>query len=1191
MRIKQLQLTGFKSFVDRTALDFPSRITGIVGPNGCGKSNIVDSIRWVLGEQSPKHLRGDAMEAVIFNGNSRLAPLGMAEVSLTFENDEPRPVTDLDLDVSTLPAHFRNLSTITIARRYFRSGDSEYLINKIPCRLKDITELFLGTGVGSKAYGIIEQGRVEQFINAKPEERRLFIEEAAGITLYRSRRLAAERKIERARENLARVNDILQEIDRQVRYIERQAKKAEEFRRLQGELRGLELTLARLQWNRLQAEQEGLEAKLIELSDDEAAVRAALEASEGAQRDAAERAAAAEQRHARLREALAVADAERERVRERLQMQLQERQERERRGGRLNEDLEALGRTRHDLERDRGRAERERDEHAQYVLFDEGELQTREKELDDARRVLAAAQAELEAVKGTLVEHLTREVEARNALTAIERRRDETARQLGKLRTEVEAVDERLRDLDRQAAARRDDIEQLRAQLAATTGEKEAHAKGLRGLAERRRACERAVADLDAELLQAGSRLASLEQIQSNYEGFHRGVRAIMREQPSAEGGVLGVVADVIEIPEEHERAAAAALGDRLQYVIVRDPEEAVGAVDHLRRAAGGRGSFIPLEPRRNGGHGAASVNGTSRRFLDLVRVPQHFQAVAESLLGEVVLVPDLASAVALWQQNGVRLTLVTPEGDVIDPSGVITGGSDRPIEEEILARRREIEALRAVVNATAARADAGRAELEVASGALTEAEAALRTLDEGLHGLTLRIVGAEKDLERLHLERPQYLSRREVVQFEIESLTEEDQAAAEEQGRVRERSRQMDADRLALEARVAEQRMATEGFAQRADELSAAVTTMKVRVAERRERQQAAAASVESLRRQEGELALRETALATEREATERERAALDEAITQARNEEVERERARESLGSDVEAAAEEVGRSVSGVREAEEQTRAWRASLDEKRAARGEIELRRSETRLRMDHLGQTMREKYETELAAVEPAALSEEEIEAGGARVEALRTRLNRLGDVNVGAIDELRALEERQQFLSSQREDLERSLADLERTIQKLNRASRTRFAETFARVNETFQQVFPRLFRGGEGRLVLTDEHNLLETGVDIIVCPPGKRLDSVGLLSGGEKALVAVSLILSLFLINPTPFCILDEVDAPLDDANINRFSQMIREMSDRSQFIVITHNKRTMEAADVLYGVTMQEPGVSKIISVAMH
>jgi chromosome segregation protein len=368
-------------------------------------------------------------------------------------------------------------------------------------------------------------------------------------------------------------------------------------------------------------------------------------------------------------------------------------------------------------------------------------------------------------------------------------------------------------------------------------------------------------------------------------------------------------------------------------------------------------------------------------------------------------------------------------------------------------------------------------------------------------------------------------------------------------------------------------------------------VTSRKVRVAERRERQQAAAVAVESWRRQQTDLAVREAALGEECANSQRERDKLDDSMATTRRQEEQQAERRAQLGRDAEQIGGETEERRNALRAAEEQTRVAHERLEGLRDRRGQIELARSEVRLRAEHLAQTIHEKYEVELASQEQIDAASEDLTDASSRLEALKQRLSRLGEVNVAAIDELRELEERGGFLRGQRDDLERSLSDLERTIQKLNRASRTRFAETFARANETFQQVFPRLFRGGEGRLVLTDEHNLLETGVEIIVRPPGKRLDTVALLSGGEKALVAVSLIFSLFLINPTPFCILDEVDAPLDDANIGRFSQMVREMSEHSQFILITHNKRTMEAASALYGITMQEPGVSKVISVNLH
>ena len=520
----------------------------------------------------------------------------------------------------------------------------------------------------------------------------------------------------------------------------------------------------------------------------------------------------------------------------------------------------------------------------------------------------------------------------------------------------------------------------------------------------------------------------------------------------------------------------------------------------------------------------------------------------------------------------------------------MITGGSDRPIEEELLARRREIDGLRGHLAEVQARLEEIRRQSETLTHAIGEAEDAVRSLGEGVHDLTLRIVGAEKDIERLDLERPQRLSRGEVVRYEIAALLEEDRAAQAEIAALSERLQEASAGRQRLEREVEERRLGLEEVAAQVERRNAEVTVMKVRVAERRQQHQAATDAVESWRRQQRELGERAAGVAEECGATERERGEIEASIAAAREQESAQLLRRAELESELAVAAEEAERRASLLRDEEQHTRDTYTRLEESRSERARLELARSETRLRAEHLREAMREKYSLDLAEHEPEEIAAEELEDGASRLEALRERIARLGEVNVTAIDELRDLEERGTFLRSQRDDLERSLDDLERTIQKLNRASRTRFAETFARANETFQKVFPRLFRGGEGRLVLTDENNLLETGVEIVVRPPGKRLDTVALLSGGEKALVAVSLIFSLFLINPTPFCILDEVDAPLDDANVGRFSQMVREMSDRSQFLIITHNKRTMESANALYGITMQEPGVSKVISVSM-
>jgi chromosome segregation protein len=796
MRIKQLELTGFKSFPQRTILKFPRGVTGVVGPNGCGKSNLVDALRWVLGEQSPKHLRGDAMEAVVFNGNEKQAPLGMAEVSLTFDNDAPPPIpTDLDIEVSTLPAHIRELPEITVTRRYFRSGESEYLINQTACRLKDITELFLGTGVGSKAYAIIEQGRVEQLINAKPEDRRLFIEEAAGTTLYRSRKLAAERKMERARENLSRVNDILREIERQAQYLERQAKKAAVHKRLVEELRDLELRVVGRQWRGLQWELAEIDQQRLELAAEVERLRAALRETQDEQERAAEALSAAERVHASRREEVAVLDAERDSLRERVAMLVEQCDERARRRARLADDGEATRTSAAHAAEQLRIAERERDGAAQYLLFDEGELRGREADLEGGRAQLTAAQAALDDAKGALLEQVTREVEARNAATALARRTDEVARRLDRLREEEAALEQRRVDIDAQLAGRQLELERLRAEVAAAAGAREARANELRALAEARRRWEREAQTLEGALLQARSRLESLEQIQSNYEGFQRGVRSIMRAEQHPDG-VLGVVADVIDIPQEHERAVAAVLGDRLQYVIVREEQDGAVAVDRLRQEASGRSSFIPLNPRVPDLSAVAQLNGTSRRLLDLVAVDERYRTVAQSLLGDVVLVPDLQSAIGLWRKNGIRVTLVTPDGDVVDPSGVVSGGSDRPIEEEILARRREIDRLRNEAEQTTVALTEVRAELDQVSLAIAAAEEAVKALGQGAHELAMQIVAVEKDIERLHIERPQCLSRRDVVRYEIEGLLAEAQAAAAEAEQLRARLDALDAQR-----------------------------------------------------------------------------------------------------------------------------------------------------------------------------------------------------------------------------------------------------------------------------------------------------------------------------------------------------------------------------------------------------------
>lgn len=1196
MRIKQLELQGFKSFVDRTVLSFSPGVSSIVGPNGCGKSNVVDAIRWSLGEQSPKHLRGAAMEDVIFKGNDRRAPQGMAEVTLTFENDPnaQQEFEDEDLSLSTVPAHVLGLTEISVTRRYYRSGESEYLINKQPCRLRDITELFLGTGAGTKAYSIIEQGKVEQLINAKPEDRRWFIEEAAGTTLYRTRKVAAERKMERTRENLLRVSDILREVERQIQYLHRQAKKAEQYRSVQAEIRGIDLTLARAQWRTLATDIAALGETLRVIEEDERQATSALEQAVAGRATAQEAANAADHDLGALREQAARARAEMDALRQRRAWIDQQWQERTRRVERLAQEAEWLRERGASLIAEAEQIERERGGHVEALDREEASVAALVGQIDGRRSEGSVVEAAAESAKDRLVGILSGTSELRNQGLGLQRRSEESRRRLERLEVEQREATERLSAVDAELEQRRAALEQLRGRLSELRGERDERSQRLRLLADERRAAEERASQAQTQLMQLRSRLQSIGEIQRNYEGYDRGVRSIMVGEEQREG-VLGVVADVISAPQEFERAVAAVLGERLQYMIVAGADQALDAVQVLREGDRGRGSFIPRAPRKLplNPSGLASLNGSTRPLIDVVDVRDGFRDLADQLLGDVMLVPDLGTALTLWRRNGVYVTMVTPEGDVMDPAGVVTGGSESPVEEEILARRREMQELEISIDALSNdldQATAARARLQASEA--TES-AALKELDAGVHALTLDAVATEKDCERLEAERPRWTERLEVARLDTEALQREEIGAAEEIASIQVRLAELQVEQSSLELDLQARQQESGRIKAEVDALSEELTAARVRLAEARERQVALSAREAHVQQQRSDAARRSTDLAEESREAQAARAQLDGEREEVEGEITRAESGVATLDERIQAAAVEVDRLRRDAEVAEAGVNEWRGKIDGLRGQRGANETALAERRIRVEHLESTMQEKY-TVVLADEVAACTEDEGDLDPAlptRLEELRQRLARIGEVNVGAIEELQELEQRAVFLRTQKEDLEKSLADLESTINKLNRASRARFRETFDQVDQKFRSVFPRLFRGGEAHLVLTDENNLLESGVEIFVRPPGKKLDTVTLLSGGEKALVAVSLIFALFLIRPTPFCFLDEIDAPLDDANVGRFVQMVREISGQTQFIIITHNKRTMEAADSLYGVTMEEPGVSKVISVAMH
>ncbi|MGE5303112.1 MAG: chromosome segregation protein SMC [Alphaproteobacteria bacterium] len=1183
MRLKRLEMLGFKSFAQKTVIELPAGVTAVVGPNGCGKSNIVDALRWAMGEQSARHLRGHQMEDVVFNGSDSLPATGMAEVSLTFDNEDGRG-----------PAEYGNFSEIMVTRRLFRSGESEYAINKIPCRLKDVVELFLGTGVGSKAYSIVEQGRVDELVNSKPEERRALIEEAAGTSKYKSRKVVAERKVERTQQNLLRVSDIVREIERQIRSMELQAKKAERFRALRAELKEKDLAYTGMQCQSLNEEMARYDAQLADVENRLAEYLSSLHAKE------------AESEAVRLSQMELEKEigAQQENVYEhkaRLQAE-------EQRKDFYKKDLSQLDQT--ETETDAALMQLEdklksvadeidelikaKESFSQLSLFEETFLKDKESDLTTLELRIQGLQADIDGEKAALIEAANQIAYLHNDAAAKETRRGEINRELTRSAGEHTGALNALRLCEQKRQGAQTALASLLEQVRERGLETAQITASIQSLTKAKEEQESKAEALKEHIQETRSRLISLEDLQRNYEGYQDGVRAIMlkREQAAAPNGIYGLVAEVIEAPEPYEKALTAVLGDRLQYVIVQGQQEGVEAIEYLKKEASGRGSFIPRELSRKQHRplplGEAEVVAP---LLEMISVKSGYDDVAQYLLSDVVVVRNLQAGLALWNRNGFYSTLVTPEGEVIDPMGIVTGGSDAPLEASLLTQRRRIRELRCA--------------LEDLDAQLRIEEGKIEKFKEELDQATTRKAALAAEIHRLELDRVRLEHEHISADGEYARLVEAVEALTQEQSDLATALQLLDeqirTNRAGAESRLQEKTKREQNLTRKvaelaelrtsADALEAAVTQSRIRNAALSEKRENTFHNLENRRNLHEETLVAIDARQSQISEIRRRRADIENALMQTEGSlsgaKSHLRELEERLQSDRQR-YRVLSLSLADLEESIKELRPKGNACQEEKAR---LQLALAEKRLNLQHLADNARDKYAIDIASLsiehaDPAPSKEDLI----TEIEELRARLDRMGEVNLAAIGEYEELTARFEFLSRQKQDLEKSIADLQQTIIKLNRICRLRFKESFEEINEKFEAIFPRLFRGGKAKLLLTDESDYLETGVDIVVQPPGKRLQSITLLSGGEKALTAVSLLFAIFLTKPSPFCFLDEVDAPLDDANIDRFNDLIKEMSQFSQFVLVTHNKKTMQAAEMLYGITMAEPGVSKVVSVRM-
>ncbi len=1178
MRLEKVEIVGFKSFCDKQEVDFQGGVTGIVGPNGCGKSNISDAISWVLGEQSAKSLRGASMEDVIFAGSQSRQPLGMAEVNLK---------------VSGLNGNSPDGNPeCVVTRRLYRDGTSEYLMNGNICRLRDVHELFMDTGLGSKAYSIIEQGKIGQILSTKPTDRRALIEEAAGITKYKARRRQTQLKLEAAQQNLLRVNDIVHEVEKQLESLKRQASKARRYRTLREEMQGVERVVFGRRFVDLEDMLRSIEERHRVEGEREQAATTALDTEE-AQMEARrtglyEEEVRLEEVRGRLNELTLAVDRHQSRsgyckeqiadAEARAAAARTEAAELEARVGALTAALD-LARA----EETRLRAELE---------AAELEGQGAETGLQDAIARQTTTEAAQDAAREQQVAIMGRLATLANARESVSGNAERANADLLKLAAETEELQRertRVTALRDGAESLRRDADALLEQLGFQRGDATSRADEARVRSE---AHAREAEALQSERDSLTGRLASLEEMVATHSAFDEGVRTLLERPDGLE--VLGVVADAVETDSAHERAVEAFLGDRLQAIVTPDAATAIRGIQYLETSGTGRGTFLPLASARHEFNcdclreiqqGEPKVTAL---LSDIYRVSGPYALPIRASMPNGLVFATLEDALEV-QSRHPAIPCVTLSGETIRGC-MVEGG--RAVKG-LLAPKREIREVASRLEQVEPALVAARAGLAEQARLAESAQAEARGLEERIHTAEKELVAIRHDLavaveEMTRIERKAAILDTERRQAEDERGAAAVRLAEIEQALISgESERAAGTERLtALTTAMTEARGATDAAQGRASSARATLAALRERVT-------AALAETRRLTQDHGDLLARIAAAQARGAEMEARQAEITAELAECERLLAEALGQRDRIVGEaaiVEDRVRDLRNEIDGREQALKERRRERETL---REALSELEIQKARTGSDLDHLARECHQSVGQTSAEV-AAALTDEDrakdVAALEAQIAESRDRLEKMGPVNILAVEQAQELEERHVFLTAQRQDLLDSIAELDRAIKGIDKASRERFQEAFAVINQHFGEIFKQLFGGGTAGLSLIDEEDLLESGIDVMAQPPGKRLQSVMLLSGGEKALTAIALLFAIFQYKPSPFCILDEVDAPLDDANIGRFVRMLDGLKEQTQFVLITHSRKTMEIADQLYGVTMEEPGVSKLVSVRL-
>lgn len=1179
MYLKRLELQGFKSFADKTVLDFKPGITTVIGPNGSGKSNISDSIRWVLGEQSMKSLRGSKTEDVIFAGTQNRKSLGFAEASIIIDNSDGK-----------LPIEF---TEVTVTRRIYRSGESGYFINKTPCRLKDILELFMDTGIGKDGYSIIGQGKIDEILSNKSEERRHVFEEAAGIVKYRTRKAESEKKLEQSKLNLLRINDILVEIEQNLDPLKIQSEKARKFLDLREELKSIEVGL-------FIHNIDSYKEKIEEVLKDEDIYNTQIVRED-------ERLSNMQEQKESLRQAIdnitnqiekmQTLSFESEKKKEKLTSEININKERINNNNsnfeRFREEIEESNKRIEELEEEKNQKQGKKDNLYESKEKFVKELEEKEKELATLNDKLSEKEKEIESKKQKVDANTDERYEITNVISTLVANMESSEKRENNIKNEIASY---ISELD----ASRIHKDEIGKGFYEIDSKRNKIKKELEDIDEKRKEAETKLKDFDTRINNTESekrikesRLKFLEETEREKEGYNRSVKAILQEcdkNVSLKKGMHGVLANLISVPKEYETAIEMSLGQAMQNIVTDNEADAKKLVEYLRVNKLGRASFLPITSvygkkleklsKENGVVGIAS---------DLVKYDKKYEQIVLSLLGRTVIVDNMDTAINVAKKNKYAFRIVTIEGDVVNPSGMITGGSVVQKTVNILGRSREIESLKKDIKKLEEKIKNLKDEKEKYSDEIESTLEEVSALEKELQEIEIvyatekqKVVSEEEAIKKIE-------TRLEKLREEDKSIKEQKEISKNKQNELNEKIKELEEENSKLTDEINEFALLNKDDQKYIDDLNFDITNLKISVSSFDESEDSINEMIDRIN-----LDIENTKTVINNKTEQRKKITeenknLEESI---KNLEEEIEKLKEdssNSGSKIEELKKDRVAKNEKLNETEEQVLEQMKKIEDLKNQVVKCDIKKSKLETERDQIINKMWEEYElTPLQAAEfKKPTNVQEVQR---KVNNLRNDIKELGSINIDSIEEYKKLKERYDFMSEQRLDLENTMAKLRKVIVDLTEVMRKQFDEKFKIINKNFAEVFSELFGGGKAELKLTDENDILESGIEIEVQPPGKKLQNMSLLSGGERAFTAIALLFAILKINPAPFCVLDEIEAALDDVNVYRFAEYLKKFAKDTQFLVITHRKGTMEVADTVYGITMEENGISKLLSMKL-